>query len=87
LHKALNSIIQGSAGDIMKRKTIEAYKARKRFGLTLRLTVHDELCGDLPDEEQSRRLNDLLNEQSFDTKVPIFWDMSTGANWAECADE
>lgn len=84
LHKALNSIIQGTAADIMKEKTIETYEARKELGLTLRLTVHDELDGDILDVEMARRLKVILNRQSFDIKVPILWTMQTGTSWADC---
>lgn len=83
LHKALNSIIQGSAADIMKQKLVELYKERKSLGFTMRMTVHDEVCGDIPDEEQARRCEALLNKQSFDLTVPILWQGGTGRNWAE----
>jgi DNA polymerase-1 len=85
LHKALNSIVQGTAADIMKEKIVETYEHKDKFGITMRMTVHDELDGDAPDAEQAERLRLLLNEQSFDLKVPILWDMKTGPNWAECA--
>lgn len=85
LHKALNAIIQGGAAEIMKEEAIVAYENRKELGLTLRMTVHDELDGDIPDKEMARRLQDLLNVQRFDLKVPILWSMKTGRNWGECA--
>ena len=81
----MNAIIQGTAADIMKQKLIELFKARKRLGVTLRMTVHDEVCGDCPDDDQAEvEIRELLNVQSFDFKVPILWDINTGANWAEC---
>lgn len=84
LYKALNTIIQGTAADIMKEKTIQAYDHRKEFGLMIRMTVHDELDGDTPDDEMANRLKTLLNVQSFDLRIPILWSMKTGANWAAC---
>ena len=82
-YKALNGVIQGTAADIMKRKIIELHNERKRTGLTLRFTVHDEVNGDVPDAESARLVSEVLNRQSFDTKVPILWETGTASNWAE----
>jgi len=84
-HKALNGRIQGSAADIMKTKLVELHKARVYTGLKLRFTVHDEACGDAPDTESVKRVNEILNRQSFPLKVPILWDSSIGKNWADCS--
>ncbi len=83
LHAALNRIIQGTAADINKRKIVEVYRERKRLGITMRFTVHDELCGDVPDVQAMRELQRLLNVQSFDTCVPILWSAKCGPNWAD----
>lgn len=83
LHKALNGVIQGGAADIMKRKLVELHHARKNTGFVMRMTVHDEVCGDVPDIEAAARVTEILNRQSFDLRVPILWDAKTGANWAE----
>ena len=84
LHSAVNRIIQGSAADIMKKKLIEVYRKRKELCFKMRLTVHDEVCGDIPDQHHADKLKTLLDTQSFDLKVPILWDMKIGKNWAEC---
>lgn len=83
-YAALNAIIQGTAADIMKQKIIELHLSRKRLGFVPRFPVHDEACGDIPDEEQARLVGELLDKQSFSVKVPILWAVSTGANWGEC---
>jgi DNA polymerase I-like protein with 3'-5' exonuclease and polymerase domains len=83
IHKALNSVIQGTAADIMKMKLVEVYKERKRLGFTMRATVHDELWGDLVEKEMASSLGELLNTQSMTLTVPIRWSVGTGANWAE----
>jgi len=84
LHKAFNGYDQGSAADIMKQKCVEAHRERKRLGLTMRATVHDELLCDTPDVESARQTEELLNRQSFpQLKVPILWDAKVGKNWAE----
>lgn len=80
-HKALNSIIQPTAADVMKLKMCDAYAVRKELGFTMRLTVHDELCGDIPDEHMAIELEKVLNEQAIPFRVPILWDAATGPNW------
>jgi len=90
LHKALNSVIQGTAADVMKEKTIEVHNAIKKGELPadtlLRLTVHDELVGDVPNKEAANAILEILNRQTFpELKVPILWGMSTGKNWKECS--
>jgi DNA polymerase I-like protein with 3'-5' exonuclease and polymerase domains len=84
-HKALNSIIQPGAATIMKRKLVDLHKQRKRTGFKMRMTVHDEVCGDVHDQEAAALVKELLNEQAFpEMQVPILWDVKTGPNWAEC---
>jgi DNA polymerase-1 len=91
LHKALNSAIQGGAADIMKLKLIELAKERKKLGLTMRMTVHDEFVGDVPDIETAYKVSEILNFQSeafaSKLKVPILWDLAIGRNWMECECE
>lgn len=82
-HKALNGVIQGSAADEMKTKLVELHAERKYTGMTLRMTVHDEADGDVPDLESARRVDEVLNRQSFKLRVPILWETSVGPNWGE----
>ena len=87
-HKALNSIIQGGAADIMKTKLVEVHRERKRTGFVLRYTVHDEVDGCSPTKECTRMVNEILNRQSFpQLKVPILWEVGSGPNWAELTDQ
>lgn len=83
IHKALNSIIQGSAADIMKTKLVELHAQRKSLGFTMRMTIHDEVCGDVPDVDSAQKISELLNVQSIPMEVPIFWSTGTGKSWAE----
>jgi DNA polymerase-1 len=84
-HKALNGAVQGGAADLNKLKMVELYDAREELGLTLRMTVHDEAVGDVPDEEAARAVGEVLQRQAVELRVPILWDVATGQNWAECA--
>jgi DNA polymerase-1 len=81
-HSALNRVLQGSAADILKIKTKEVYDNRKLLELTMRLSVHDEIDGDLANPEKKNKMQELLNEQSIQFKVPLTWDIETGENWA-----
>lgn len=83
-HAAINYVIQGSAADIMKQKLVELHKERKWTGFVMRQTVHDEVDGDATMPETEARVEEVLNRQSFDTKVPIVWQTKTGVNWSEC---
>lgn len=81
-HKALNGAIQGSAADIMKKKLVELHAERKRTGMKMRFTVHDEVNGDVPDMAAARMVDEILNRQSFPLRVPILWETEVGNSWA-----
>ena len=84
-HKALNGVIQGSAADLMKIKMVEMHKERKFLGFVPRITNHDELTGDaVHGPETKKRVEELLNTQSVELKVPILWDVETGIHWGAC---
>jgi DNA polymerase I-like protein with 3'-5' exonuclease and polymerase domains len=82
-HKALNGVIQGGAGDILKTKMIEVHKATGSIGFTPRLSVHDQILGD-GTEETATELSKILDHQSHDFKVPILWAVKARDNWAQC---
>lgn len=84
-HKALNAVIQGTAGEYNKLMLIELHRERKDTGLLMRVTNHDEVTGDCPDAESERKVKAILHRQLMpEMKIPILWDCRTGANWAEC---
>lgn len=85
-YAALNRVVQGSAADIFKVYLHAVYTNRHTLGITaLRQVVHDEMNGDkLPGEVYTNRLREFLNDQKVQLRVPIVWDLKTGANWKEC---
>lgn len=87
VHKALNTRIQGGAASIMKRKLVDLHKERKWTNFLMRWTVHDEADGDIPDHEHAKRVQELLNQQAFELRVPILWDLKIGKNWRQCGDD
>jgi len=53
---ALNTPIQGTAADIMKKAMVDIHRAMEREGLRSRmiLQVHDELVFEAPEDERAR---------------------------------
>jgi DNA polymerase I len=84
IHSALNRIIQGSAADLFKTKLLNVYRERKTLGIhKLRMPVHDEATGDF-DLTCAGKLQEFFNQQDFDLKVPIRWELGYGENWRDC---
>jgi DNA polymerase I-like protein with 3'-5' exonuclease and polymerase domains len=83
LHSALNRVVQGTAADINKRMLVEVYERRKELGLTLRMTVHDEVDADIADPGMMPRVEEVFNQQLVPLSVPILWDAEIGPSWGE----
>jgi len=84
---ALNTPIQGSAADLMKKAMIDIWKELKRRALKSKmiLQVHDELVFEVPDKETDV-LEALVKEKMenvFPLKVPLKVHVGWGINWAE----
>lgn len=83
-YKSLNSVIQGTAGDIMKKAMVDAYEAGVFDEITPLVTVHDELdVSAHPDKEGM--VNELVRimETCVELKVPLVVDIEKGPNWGE----
>jgi DNA polymerase I-like protein with 3'-5' exonuclease and polymerase domains len=78
-YKALNKLIQGSSADQTKKAMIECYKE----GLCPTLTVHDELCFNIQNQEQSDKIVDIMSNCIPGLKVPFEVDAELGNNWGE----
>lgn len=84
---AVNTTIQGTAADLMKKAMIDVYLALKSggFGAVPILQVHDELVFEAP-KELRRDLCELIKEKMvkvYDLRVPLVVDIGYGSNWAE----
>lgn len=78
---ALNRLIQGSAADVMKQALVLAYEGG--YFDTMRLTVHDEIVGDVTTQDQVIDLKAKLESKDLcDISVPLIWDAKVGRNWA-----
>jgi len=84
---ALNTPIQGTAADLMKKAMIDIWRELKKRNLKSKmiLQVHDELVFEVPDEEKDE-VEPLVRkkmEDVFKLKVPLKVHLEWGVNWAE----
>ena len=85
---AINTVIQGSAADLIKRAMIQVHHRliREKRQARLLLQIHDELVLEFaPGEEDAIR--QLVTEEmtsAAQLSVPLKVDVKVGANWAEC---
>jgi len=84
---AVNSVIQGTAADLIKRAMVDVDAALSDQGLSARmiLQVHDELVFDAP-EGEVEALRSLVRdrmEQVSRLSVPLRVDVGVGKNWRE----
>ena len=85
---AINSIIQGSAADLIKVAMIRIHGGleRENFRARMMLQIHDELLFEFPEEERERLAVLVSTEMAHagDLRVRLEIDVKTGRNWAEC---
>ena len=84
---AVNTIIQGTAADVMKLAMIGAHRALEREGLATRLilTIHDELLFEGPPEEMDRvrALAEREMTAPWPHLPPLAVDVGVGATWMD----
>lgn len=84
---AVNTPIQGSAADIIKRAMIdlEARLAASKLSGRMLLQVHDELLLEVParELEETRALVRDCMEQAVPLSVPLVVDFGAGRSWLE----
>jgi DNA polymerase-1 len=83
---ALNTPIQGSAADIIKKAMIGVDAALRREPVAkMLLTVHDELVFEVPSDkvEHARALVEQEMTQAANLRCGLAVDVHTGTNWAE----
>jgi len=84
---AVNTVIQGSEADLIKRAMVELEAALGEEGLRAQmiLQVHDELVFEVPRDEVDR-LSELAVERMkgvYALRVPLEVDVGSGATWRE----
>ncbi len=83
----VNTVIQGSAADIMKMAMINVVKAMKaqKMQSRLLLQVHDELIFEVPKREVTamQLLVKREMEQAYQLSIPLRVSMEVGTSWGE----
>jgi DNA polymerase-1 len=84
---AVNTVIQGTAADLIKKAMVEVDAALEAAGLRARmiLQVHDELVFEVPEAElaQLRRRIPEWMEAVLPLRVPLVVDVGVGENWRQ----
>jgi DNA polymerase-1 len=84
---AVNSVIQGTAADIIKVAMVRSHDALRAAGLKTRciLQIHDELLFEGPAEEAERATDIVRTEMvgAADMDPPLAVDSGVGPNWLD----
>jgi DNA polymerase-1 len=88
---AVNTPLQGTAADIIKKAMLEVDRALKEAGLTgcMLLQLHDELLLEVPRQElrATARVVRRSMEGVVNLKIPLIVDLSAGNNWGDMHPE
>ena len=84
---AVNTVIQGTAAEIMKKAMLSIASRMKEEGLKSRilLQVHDELIFEVPEDEipvMEGLVRDCM-ENAYSLSVPLRVEIETGRSWGE----
>lgn len=82
-YKALNKLIQGSAGDQTKLAMVLIHKA----GLPLQIQVHDEVGASIDNIQQARDMAEIMMNCVPQLKVPSQVDIEIGRSWGESGSD
>ena len=84
---ALNTPIQGTAADILKKAMVEIYDEfnNKKLKSKMLIQVHDELVFNVLNSEMDevKEIVSRIMENTFEIKVPLKVDIEVGNNWYE----
>jgi len=84
---AINSVVQGSAADLIKIAMVNVYRRMKREGWKskLLLQVHDELVFETPADAAEREAQWIREEMTgaMKLRVPLKVEINWGKNWQE----
>jgi len=84
---AVNTPIQGTAADLIKKAMVEIHHAmvREKLASLMILQVHDELVFDVPQAELEV-MKDLVREKmegALELSIPLVVDLGVGSTWSE----
>lgn len=83
---AINSPLQGTNADIIKKAMISIDEEIKELKGFLFLQIHDELLFEVPTDEIEifKTIVKEKMENAFKLKIPLLVDIAVGNNWGEC---
>jgi DNA polymerase-1 len=85
---AVNTVIQGSAADLIKLAMIAIHRRlhQEKRSAKLLLQIHDELVFEVPQSELDDLAKLVRTEMAtvLPLRVPLKVDVKFGENWAEC---
>lgn len=85
---AVNTVIQGTAADLIKLAMLAVHRRMQEEGLQAKmiLQIHDELVFDAPESELPTLLPLVVEEMTgvADLRVPLKVDAKSGYTWAAC---
>jgi DNA polymerase-1 len=83
--QAINSIIQGSAGDVINRAVVELSTKLCGTDLKMLMQIHDELVFESPIEKAEEYSKEIKNIMESTTKlnVPLKVNLVIATNWSE----
>jgi DNA polymerase-1 len=85
--QAMNTPVQGSAADLIKKAMLDLHRELRDRGLRARLIlqIHDELLLEVPEDEAepARALVKEVMEGALPLDVPLVADARLGTSWAE----
>ena len=86
-HKALNSLMQGGAADIMKKAMVDIWETGICDVLSAPLlTVHDELAWSVPQTQEAAEAHNeatRIMETCVPLRLPLRADSGSGKSWGE----
>jgi DNA polymerase-1 len=82
---AVNTVIQGTAADILKVAMLRCRDALAGMEAKLVLTVHDELLFEAPDDEVEAAKEIVIREmaEAYELEPPLEVDVGVGVNWTD----
>ena len=84
---AVNTVIQGSAADLIKKAMVQIHQKLPSLSFPARmlLQIHDELVFETP-SGHAEELSELVRsemETAMELTVPVTVDLATGPNWLD----
>jgi DNA polymerase-1 len=87
LRQAFNTVVQGSAADLIKSAMVRIHRAieAQQHPWRMLIQVHDELVFETPEGKVEECAKFVKQEMgaAMELKVPLVVDLGTGENWLD----